>query len=112
MNKDSAARRNNVAYRPVDVIELFKPAPYVDVDETEASPFIESTMRTLKVLSYGLTFIIVLFSATTSRASLLLMTSQLDIPTGQGNMSVWYSLSCGNFNKTLPTRPVCVNSIQ
>lgn len=100
---------------PLDVVELFKPAPHVDIDETEDPACIETSTRILKVLSYAFTFIVVLVSAVISRSSLLLMTSQLDMPHGEHMMTavfVPHGKDDQGFRNNLPTRPVCMNGMQ
>lgn len=99
-------------YKPLNVVDAFKPAPHVEIDEAEDSSCAEATTRVIKALSFVVTFVIILGSAITSRMSLLLMVSQLDIPHGENMMNVvYYNRTNQSFNRSLPMRVVCSESV-
>ncbi|XP_022698003.1 uncharacterized protein LOC111265514 isoform X4 [Varroa jacobsoni] len=109
---ETVARKTNSRYKPLNVVDAFKPAPHVEIDEAEDSSCAEATTRVIKALSFVVTFVIILGSAITSRMSLLLMVSQLDIPHGENMMNVvYYNRTNQSFNRSLPMRVVCSESV-
>ncbi|XP_028966439.1 chitin synthase-like [Galendromus occidentalis] len=77
------------AYQSVKpAVHFFQPAPHVEIDDTEESSLVLHAVRFMKLLSYGVTFSVVLLSAVISKSSLLLMTSQLSYPkSGSGSVN-------------------------